>query len=135
MDHCLRLVALARDCARDNHRMRGDAIRDVMQEAVTMRVRTLGILALSAPAGGACDDDDNTAGVNNTATVRFANATGTSMDAALAGTVGTGNGGIAYGGSSSCMTVNTSGTAGTGLSFNQAGTSTSIPGFSQSFTS
>src|SRR3954464_5874493 len=109
MDHCLRLVALARDCARDNHRMRGDAIRDVMQEAVTMRVRTLGILALSALAVVACDDDDDPSGVNTTAAVRCGKATGTSMDAALAGTGGTGNGGIAYGGASSCRTVSTSG--------------------------
>lgn|SRR4051812_27765856 len=79
-------------------------------------------------------DDDNTTGVKtSTATVRFINATNTNIDVSNAGTVSTGNGNVAFGGNSSCMSVNTAGTSGTGLAFNQAGTTTAIPGFTQSF--
>ena len=81
----------------------------------------------------ACDDDDDDiTGVQNTATVRFINATNNAIDARLGGTVGTGNGNLAFGTSSSCMTVNTTGT--NGLSFTQGGTTTAIPGFTQNFT-
>lgn len=84
---------------------------------------------------GACDDDDDddlTGVGSGTATVRFVNATNTNIDVRNAGTIGTGN--VGYGTSSTCMTVNTSNTSGTGLTFNQAGTTTVIPGFTQNFT-
>ena len=81
------------------------------------------------------DDDSDVTGTNpSTATVRFINATNTGVDVSNAGTVGTGSGNIAFGGSSSCLTVSTSGTSGTGLAFNQPGTTTAIPGFTQNFT-
>ena len=72
-----------------------------------------------------CSDSN---GPDDTATVRFINATNTSIDAANAGVVGTGNGNIAFGGNSSCMLVNTKSD---NLAFRQAGTTTSIPGFTQ----
>jgi hypothetical protein len=78
-----------------------------------------------------CNDDDSTTGVNtSTATVRFINATNTTIDVSNAGTVATGNGNLAFGASSTCMKVNTTGT---GLTFSQAGTTTPIPGFTPSF--
>jgi hypothetical protein len=78
-----------------------------------------------------CDDDDSTTGVNtSTATVRFINATNSNIDVSNAGTVATGNGNLAFGASSTCMKVNTTGT---GLTFSQAGTTTPIPGFTPSF--
>jgi len=101
-----------------------------------MLLRSRALLALlPLLALAACnDDDDDITGVNtSTATVRFINATNTSIDVSNAGTVGTGNGNVAFGGNSSCMTVNASGTSGTGLQFNTAGTTTAIPGFTQSF--
>lgn len=79
-------------------------------------------------------DDDNVTGTNsNTATVRFINATGTTIDVSNAGTVGASNSNLGFGTSSTCMTVNTSGTNGTGLAFNNAGTSTALSGFTQNF--
>ena len=82
----------------------------------------------------ACGSDDTEiAGINaGNATVRFINATNSSIDVSNGGTVASGNGNIAFGGNSSCMTVNTSGT---GLVFNQPGTTTAIPGFTQSLAS
>jgi hypothetical protein len=76
------------------------------------------------------DNDDNTTNPTSTATVRFINATNTNIDVSNGGTVATGNGNLAFGGSSTCMTVNLSGT---GLAFNQAGTTTAIQGFTPSF--
>lgn len=91
------------------------------------------LLPLLILAGACDDDDDDLTGVgNSTATVRFINATNTNIDVSNGGTVGTGNGSLGFGVSSSCMTVNTSGT---GLAFNQAGTTTAIPGFNTTFTS
>jgi hypothetical protein len=85
------------------------------------------ILALAACGSS---DDTVTGTTNSTATVRFINATNSNIDVSNAGTVATGNANLGFGTSTSCMTVNTTGT---GLSFNQAGTSTQIPGFTQSF--
>jgi hypothetical protein len=85
---------------------------------------------------GACGDKDDVNGVvQSNATVRFINATGSNIDVTNAGTVGTGNGNLGYGTSSTCMSVNTNGSSGSGLGFNQAGTSTTIPGFTQNFAS
>lgn len=79
----------------------------------------------------ACGDSNDTTGTTaSTATVRFINATNSNIDVSNGGTVGTGNSSLAFGGSSTCMTVNTTGT---GLAFNQAGTTTAIPGFTPSF--
>jgi hypothetical protein len=84
-------------------------------------------------AVSACDDDDDVAGLgSNTATVRFVNAAILNIDVRNAGTVVSGN--VAFGGNSSCMTVNTSGASGTGLVFNEPGSTTTVPGFTQSFT-
>ena len=100
-----------------------------------MLLRSRAMLALPMFALAACgSSDDNTTGVTtSTATVRFINATNSNIDVSNGGTVATGNGNVAFGGNSTCMTVNTAGTSGTGLAFNQAGTSTAIPGFTQSF--
>lgn len=76
------------------------------------------------------DDDDDFTNPTSTATVRFINATNTNIDVSNSGTVATGNGNLGFGASSTCMTVNTSGA---GLVFNQAGTTTAIPGFTPSF--
>ena len=98
------------------------------------RSRTLVALIPLVILAGACDDnDDDVTGIGtNTATVRFINATNANIDVSNAGTVATGNGNLGFGVSSSCMTVNTSGT---GLVFNQAGTTTAIPGFTSTLTS
>jgi hypothetical protein len=64
---------------------------------------TLSVLSLSALA--ACGDDDST-GTGGNATVRFVNATNTSLDVATAGTVASGNSSIAFGTGSACTTLN-----------------------------
>ncbi len=89
---------------------------------------------LSVCAIAACGSDDNVTNTNpSTATVRFINASSQNIDVSNGGTVATGNNNLAFGANSACMTVNTSGSTGTGLAFNQAGTTTAIPGFTQSF--
>lgn len=99
-----------------------------------MVYRSLALCALvSAAFIAACDDnDDDVTGVtNNTATVRFVNATGnSSISVANAGVVGTGNSALAFGGNSSCMTVNTSSP---NLTFTNSATNASITGFTPTF--
>ena len=97
------------------------------------RSRTLAALIPILIFAASCDDnDDDVTGIGaNTATVRFINATNTNIDVSNGGTVGTGNGNLGFGVSSSCITVNTSGT---GLVYNQAGTTTVIQGFSSTLT-
>jgi hypothetical protein len=105
------------------------------EEMMFQRSRALAALLPLLILAGACDDnDDDVTGVgnNSTATVRFINATNTNIDVSNAGSVGSANGNLGFGISTSCMTVNTSGT---GLQFNQAGTTTAIPGFASTFTS
>ena len=94
------------------------------------------ILAALLPllAVAACSDSSNPTGLPNTATVRFVNATTTSIDVTNALAVDPGNGALGQGSHSSCLVVNTSNTAGLGIGFNQAGTTTAIPGFTQNFT-
>lgn len=78
----------------------------------------------------ACDDGNSATGVSsqqNTATVRFVNATGTALDFASGGTVGTGNGNLTYGSSSSCNSVDVSNTG--SLSVRTAGSTTTVAGF------
>ena len=99
---------------------------------------TSAILALaSAAVLVACsddDDDDSTGpGNNDNTTVRFFNAAGggLSLDIAENGTVGTGDGNIAFGAASSCMRVNN---ANPQLAVRAAGSTTSLTGFTPSFT-
>ena len=97
---------------------------------------TTAILALASAAFiAACsDDDDDPIGVDNdNTTVRFINATtgGTNLDIAEDGTVGTGNSNLAYGSASSCVRVNN---ANPQLAVRTANSTTSLAGFSPSFT-
>ena len=78
----------------------------------------------------ACGSDTETT-ANTNATVQIINATGTNLDVSNGGAVSAGNGNLAFGGHSSCMTVNA---ANPGLSFNSAGTSTAVGSFVPSFT-
>jgi hypothetical protein len=64
---------------------------------VTLSLLSLGTLA-------ACGDDDSTGIVGN-ATVRFANATNSSVDIVTGSTVATGNGAIVFGASGTCTVV------------------------------
>ena len=91
-----------------------------------MRYRGLAFLAalpLAVVVG--CSDSTKP---DDAATVRFINATSTNIDVMNAGVVGSGNGNITFGGSSSCMLVSTKAD---NLDFVRAGTSTAIPGFTQ----
>lgn len=98
---------------------------------------TSAVLALaSAAVLVACSDDDDDDGVGpgtNDTTVRFINATtgGTSLDIAQNGTVGTGNSNLAYGSASSCTRVNA---ANSQLAVRTAGSTTTLTGFTPSFT-
>ena len=99
---------------------------------------TSAILALaSAAVLVACsdDDDDDSTGPGNTdnTTVRFFNAAGggLALDIAENGTVGTGNSNIAFGAASACTGVNN---ANPQLSVRPTGSTTSLTGFTPSFT-
>lgn len=94
-----------------------------------MRYRGLALLVvLPLALFSACSDSSN--GPDDKATVRFVNATNANIDVANAGVVGTGNGNVAFGGSSACMLVSTKRDD---LAFRQAGTTTAIAGFTQDF--
>ena len=99
-----------------------------------MQFRTLAAAALMPMlALAACDDNGNLTGIggnDDDATVRFINATGTSLDIATNGTVTTGNGALSYGTSSPCITTDA---ANSGLTVRETGTSTALPGFTPSF--
>jgi hypothetical protein len=97
---------------------------------------TSAVLALaSAAVFVACsDDNDDPVGTgNDDTTIRFINATtgGTSLDIAESGTVGTGNGSLAYGSASSCTRVNA---ANPQLAVRTAGSTTSLTGFTPALT-
>jgi len=98
---------------------------------------TAAILALATAATlAACsdDDDDTTTGPKDDNTsVRFFNATTSSLnlDIAQNGTVGTGNSNIAFGSASSCTKVNSTNPQ---LAVRTAGSTTSLTGFTPSFT-
>lgn len=98
------------------------------------RLSTALLAAATAAALAACsDDNDNPVGTgNNNTTVRFVNATtgGTALDIAQNGTVGSGNGNIAFGGASSCTKVNDINPQ---LAVRTANSTTSLTGFSPSF--
>jgi hypothetical protein len=84
-----------------------------------MRPRTLAaaVLLFASTSLAACSSDnvlgigvagsggDGTPSTGATARVRFANATGTSLDVASAGTVAAGSGALGFAGSSGCLTV------------------------------
>src|SRR3569833_1524235 len=99
-----------------------------------MHYRFLTYCALASLAAlAACDDEGEITSPNNTATVRFVNATGNSnISIAQNGTIGTGNSALGFGGGSSSLTVNTSSPS---LAFTNSGTGTAINGFTPSFTS
>ena len=97
---------------------------------------TAAILALATAAAlSACSSDsDNPVGTgNNNTTVRFFNATTSSLslDIAQNGTVGTGNSNIAFGSASSCTKVNN---ANPQLAVRSAGSTTNLTGFAPAFT-
>lgn len=102
---------------------------------LSRRLTTATLALLCAATVAACsDDDDNPVGTGNAnTTVRFFNATsGTfAFDVAQNGTVGTGNGNVAFGTSTSCMKVNN---ANPGLGIRAAGSTTNVPGFTPAFT-
>jgi len=98
-----------------------------MSRSILSTALVLPLLALAACG----DDDDDVTGVNNgNATVRFVNATGTNYDLALNGAVGTGNGNLGFGGGTSCLTLNA---ATPGLAIRNAGTTTTVSGFTPNF--
>jgi hypothetical protein len=104
---------------------------------VQSRRITAAILALATAATlAACSDDDEdnpTGPTNDNTSVRFFNATSSSLnlDVAQNGTVGTGNSNIAFGSASSCTKINS---ANPQLTVRTAGSTTSLPGFAPSFT-
>ena len=96
---------------------------------------TAAILALATAAAlSACSDNaDNPVGTgNNNTTVRFFNATTSSLslDIAQNGAVGTGNSNVAFGAASACTKVNDSNPQ---LAVRAAGSTTSLTGFSPAF--
>lgn len=97
-----------------------------------MQYRTLVAAALATSAAlAACGDSSSTGpNTNNNATVRFVNATSTSLDIASNGAVATGNGALAYGTWSNCMAVDATSS---NLAVRQTGTSTALGGFTPSF--
>jgi hypothetical protein len=101
---------------------------------VNSRRITAAVLAAASVSLAACsDDNDNPVGTTtNNTTVRFFNATtgATSLDIAQNGTVGAGNGNVAFGNASSCTKVNNLNPQ---LAVRTAGTTTSLSGFSPSF--
>ncbi|HEU4565963.1 MAG TPA: DUF4397 domain-containing protein [Gemmatimonadaceae bacterium] len=102
-----------------------------------MKLRTFSALALVAAAlvAVACTNDDDNFHVGPTtqnASVRFVNAStqGLNIDVASNGTVGTGNGNLAFGSSSSCITTDV---ANPGLTVRSAGDTTALTGFTPTF--
>ena len=99
-----------------------------------MQFRTLAAAALVPMlALAACDDNGDLTGIgggNDNATVRFINATNTTVDIATNGSVTTGNGALSYGTSSACIAADA---ASSGLTVRQTGTSTPLTGFTPSF--
>jgi hypothetical protein len=104
---------------------------------VQSRSFTAALLALATAAAlSACSDNNNdtpTGPTNDNTTVRFFNATTSSLnlDVAQNGTVGTGNSNIAFGAASSCTKVNSKNPQ---LALRAAGSTTSLTGFSPAFT-
>jgi hypothetical protein len=109
-----------------------------------MHARTLAVTALIVASAtlGACSSDNvlglGLAGGNNgpdtlnTARIRIANATATSLDVASSGVVAAGNGGIAFGQSSNCTPTNA---VTPNLSVRVAGTLIQVPGLATTYQS
>ena len=99
-----------------------------MQVPMARRITLLLTAALAA-----CDAGVTSTGFagGNTATVRFVNATASSVDVAASGTVATSNGGLAFGTASTCVVTDASAP---GLSVRTAGTGNVLPGFPTAFT-
>jgi hypothetical protein len=92
-------------------------------------------LAASLVMLAACgDDDETTTPTTSTASVRFINATNTSIGVASNGVTATGNGSLGFGASSSCVNVNVNATGSSGLTFTNATSGAAISGFAPSFT-
>ena len=87
-------------------------------------------MVATSVALAACGDDDVTGLEGNAATVRFVNATSTSLDIAEGGTVATGNGALSFGTASNCMSVHATNAE---LAVRQTGTSTPLVGFTSAF--
>lgn len=93
-----------------------------------MLYRTRALIALLALTSvAACDDDDDDDENINRALVRFVNATNTAIDVTNSGSLTGGFTNVGFGTQLSCITVNTTGEAGTGLQFFPANTSTALP--------
>ena len=108
-----------------------------------MHARTLITVLLVSTAALAACSSDNTLGLGvagpgngadtlNNARIRVVNATATSLDVATGGVVGTGNGALAFGTSSSCISANA---ARPNLAVRVAGTNTNVTGFAPTFQS
>lgn len=109
-----------------------------------MRARTLAVAAFAAAfvTIAACSSDNvlgiGVAGVGangdtlSNARIRFVNATATSLDVVSGGVVGAGNGGIEFGSSSSCISINATTP---NLTVRAAGTTTALSGFPTAFQS
>ena len=111
-------------------RTAGAGSTDRREDVMMVRTRAV-MLALCTLALVACDTRPSTGvGGGVTATVRFVNATGTSLDVALNGSVGSANGNLGYGTSSSCISVDVSSSD---MSIRATGTTTALPGFTPSF--
>lgn len=97
-----------------------------------MQLRTLAVALLASSVTlAACGGDDVTGTDSGTnVRVRFINATSTSLDVGQGGTVATGNGALAYGTFSNCMTVDP---ANPNVAVRQTGTSTALTGFTPVF--
>ena len=88
-------------------------------------------LVATSVALAACGEDDVT-GVGDSATVRFVNATSTSLDIAEGSTVATGNGALSFATASNCMSVNA---ASSNLAVRLTGTSAPLATFTPAFQS
>jgi hypothetical protein len=124
-----------RTCTRQIGRVHARLVPVVRRIYVNSRRITAAALVAASVAGAACSDDnnDNPVGTaNNNTTVRFVNVTtaNTKLDIAQNGTVGAGNGNVAFGSASACTKVNN---ANPQLAVRTAGSTTSLPGFVPAF--
>jgi hypothetical protein len=100
-------------------------------EGIMFGSRSLGTIALlSLTFVAACDDDST--GLGTSATVRVANATNSPIDVASGSAVATGNSGVAFGSSSSCVSTSA---LDTDLNVSPAGTTNSYASFAPNFRS
>lgn len=97
---------------------------------MSLRLRALALAG--AAALSACGDkvELTVPQLQNDASIRFVNATGTNLDFTTNGQVSPGNGGISFGSTSTCTVVNPTSTT---FRVNQAGTQTQVPGLTTNF--